>query len=79
MRDLKKVIQRTFALRQQRLQDRTKISWRYIWRTYDLQCCGSGSDVLRSDAELVSAYGVRNRSNVKFVKKLRRKSPRQDL
>ncbi|KAF5286588.1 hypothetical protein FQA39_LY16271 [Lamprigera yunnana] len=35
--DLKKSIQRSFELRQQRLRSKTKISWKYIWKTYHLQ------------------------------------------
>ncbi|GJQ81339.1 hypothetical protein Trydic_g20551 [Trypoxylus dichotomus] len=50
VRDLKKTIQRAFGLKQQRQRSKTKISWRYIWRTYNLQ---HGSEVLRNDNELV--------------------------
>nr|XP_022905031.1 LOW QUALITY PROTEIN: carbohydrate sulfotransferase 11-like [Onthophagus taurus] len=68
VRDLKKTIQRTFWLRQQRLRSKTKISWSYIWKTYDLKCSGN---VLSDDREYVSVYGIRNKSEIEFVKKLR--------
>ncbi|KAK9751690.1 Ubiquitin-like domain [Popillia japonica] len=74
VRDLKKTIQRAFSLKQQRQRSKTKISWRYVWRTYNLQ---HGSEVLRNDNELVSEYGVRNGSDIKFIKRLRKKSRRE--
>lgn len=65
MRDLKKAIQRTFNLKQQRLKSKTKISWRYVWRTYHLQY---DVHAMKDDKELVANYGVRNKSEIRFVK-----------
>lgn len=69
VRDLKKAIQRAFSLRQQRMKSRTKVSWSYVWRTYHLR---HDSHTMRDNDELVSNYGVRNKSNVVFVKRLRK-------
>lgn len=44
----------------------TKISWRYIWRTYYLEYDG---EPLTDDSQLLSHYGVRNKSNLRFIKK----------
>jgi U11/U12 small nuclear ribonucleoprotein SNRNP25 len=71
VRDLKRAIQRNFTLRQQRLRSKTKISWRYVWRTYDLLHWGKP---MGKDGELVSAYGVVNKSEIRFGKKLRGKA-----
>lgn len=67
MRDLKRAIQRSFYLRQQRLRSKTKLSWRYVWRTYHLQ---HGGVTMRNDRELVVDYGVKNKSEICFVKRL---------
>ncbi|GLV36669.1 uncharacterized protein CBL_02496 [Carabus blaptoides fortunei] len=69
VRDLKKAIQRAFELKQQRSRSRSKISWIYIWKTYYLQ---HDSVVMRDDQELVSAYGVVNKAQIRFVKRLRK-------
>lgn len=45
---------------------RTKISWKYIWRTYHLECDGT---ILRDDRQPVVNYGIRNKSVLGFVKK----------
>lgn len=72
--DLKKAIQRAFTLRQKRQHSKTKISWKYIWETYNLQF---KSEVLRDDNALVSEYSIKNKSDIKFIKKLRKKSKRE--
>lgn len=69
VKDLRKAIQRSFNLRQQRLRSKTKISWKYVWRTYQLQ---HDTHIMRDDNELVAAYGVRNKSEIHFVKRLRK-------
>lgn len=66
---LKKAIERSFNLKQKRLKSRTKISWRYVWRTYHLQVDGR---TMRNGNELVATYGVRNKSEISFVKRLRK-------
>ncbi|KAJ8956323.1 hypothetical protein NQ318_015061 [Aromia moschata] len=75
--DLKKAVKRAFTLRQQRQRIKTKISWRYIWRTYQLQNVESGR-VMRDDNKQVSEYGIVNRSEIRFVKKLRKHSDRSE-
>lgn len=57
-------------MRQIRQKSKTKISWRYIWKTYYLQ---HGTEIMRNDNELVANYGVRNRSEIQFVKRLTKK------
>ncbi|KAL1500854.1 hypothetical protein ABEB36_006278 [Hypothenemus hampei] len=69
--DLKKAIQRHFSLKQQRQKSKTKISWRYIWRAYWLQNISNGR-ILKINKELVSNYGVVNRSELRFVKKVKK-------
>ncbi|KAI8428295.1 hypothetical protein MSG28_002501 [Choristoneura fumiferana] len=36
IRDLKKAVARHFEIYQQRIGSKVKISWKYIWKTYDL-------------------------------------------
>lgn len=69
--DLKRAIQRNFTLRQQRLRSKTKISWRYIWRTYDLIHWGKP---MSKDGEFVTSYDIVNKSEIRFAKKLRGKT-----
>lgn len=45
---------------------RTKISWKYIWRTYHLECDGT---ILRDDRRPLVGYGIRNKTVLGFVKK----------
>lgn len=47
------------------------ISWRYIWRTYLLDFHGTR---LTDDNQLVNAYGIGNKSVLKFVKKKTKQS-----
>lgn len=49
-------------------QQLTRISWQYIWRTYYLEYDG---EPLTDDKQLLSHYGVRNKSNLRFVKKIK--------
>ncbi|CAG9815220.1 unnamed protein product [Phaedon cochleariae] len=71
--DLKKAIKRSFTLRQQRQRIKTKISWRYVWRTFHLQNVQNGQ-VMRDDKKEVSEYGIANKSEIRFVKRLRKES-----
>ncbi|XP_053708018.1 U11/U12 small nuclear ribonucleoprotein 25 kDa protein [Synchiropus splendidus] len=68
--DLKKAIRRFMELKQQREGGVKHISWRYIWRTYSLVFQGEKLD---DDKMKLKDYGIRNRDEVTFVKKLRRK------
>lgn len=47
----------------------TKISWRYIWRTNFLVF---DNEKLINDRQLLTHYGVGNRSVLKFLKKTKR-------
>ncbi|KAF7284042.1 hypothetical protein GWI33_022661 [Rhynchophorus ferrugineus] len=67
--DLKKAIKRSFILKQLRQKSKTKISWKYIWKTFWLQNTQNGK-VLKNDKELVTIYGVANRTELRFVKRL---------
>lgn len=71
--DLKKAIKRHFELQQIRKKDKTKISWKYIWRTYHLQLENRDLD---NDKILLKDYGLRNYSQVNFIKKRRLKNIR---
>lgn len=70
VKDLKSAIQRNFSLRQQREKIKSKISWKYVWKTYNLQHEGM---TLKRNRDLVTDYGVRNKSELKFVKRLNNK------
>ncbi|XP_017284800.1 U11/U12 small nuclear ribonucleoprotein 25 kDa protein [Kryptolebias marmoratus] len=68
--DLKKAIRRFMELKQQREGGVKHISWRYVWRTYHLIFQG---EKLEDDTMRLKDYGIRNRDEVTFMKKLRKK------
>ncbi|XP_055507145.1 U11/U12 small nuclear ribonucleoprotein 25 kDa protein isoform X1 [Leucoraja erinacea] len=68
--DLKKAIQRYIQLKQQREGGTEFISWKYIWRTYHLTFNG---EKLTDDKMKLKDYAIRNRDEVTFIKKLRKK------
>ncbi|XP_072415556.1 U11/U12 small nuclear ribonucleoprotein 25 kDa protein isoform X1 [Chiloscyllium punctatum] len=68
--DLKKAIQRYVQLKQEREGGTQYISWKYIWRTYHLTFNG---EKLTDDKMKLKDYGIRNRDEVTFIKKLRKK------
>lgn len=68
--DLKKAIQRFVQLRQEREGGIQHISWSYVWRTYHLTSAG---EKLTEDRKRLRDYGIRNRDEVSFIKKLRQK------
>lgn len=81
VRDLKAAFRRSYTTYQKRQQSaqndnpRTSfneaipnISWKYIWRTYYLQ---NDTDPLIDDERPLRAYGVGNKSVLKFVKKIK--------
>ncbi|KAB0371621.1 hypothetical protein FD755_016559 [Muntiacus reevesi] len=68
--DLKKAIQRYVQLRQKREGGIQHISWSYVWRTYHLTSAG---EKLTEDWKKLRDYGIRNRDEVSFIKKLRQK------
>lgn len=70
MRDLKKAVARHFEINQKRNQNKVKISWKYIWKTYNL-CYDS--TVLENDDDCIQHYGVVNKVKLQFKKKRRKK------
>uniref|UniRef100_A0ACB8FK47 Uncharacterized protein n=1 Tax=Sphaerodactylus townsendi TaxID=933632 RepID=A0ACB8FK47_9SAUR len=67
--DLKKALQRFLQLRQERQGGVRHISWRRVWRTYSL---AFGGEKLDDDRKKLREYGIRNRDEVSFVKRLRK-------
>lgn len=70
VRDLKKAIRRHFELHQRRTGNKVKISWRYIWKTYNLNF---DSLTLDDDESNISDYGVTNKVTLSFKKKRKSK------
>ncbi|XP_010618948.1 U11/U12 small nuclear ribonucleoprotein 25 kDa protein isoform X2 [Fukomys damarensis] len=68
--DLKKAIQRYVQLKQEREGGIQHVSWSYVWRTYHLTSAG---EKLTEDRKRLRDYGIRNRDEVSFIKKLRQK------
>ncbi|XP_051741974.1 U11/U12 small nuclear ribonucleoprotein 25 kDa protein [Ctenopharyngodon idella] len=68
--DLKKAIRRYMELKQQREGGVKHISWKYVWRTFHLVFNGEKLD---DDKRKLKDYGIRNRDEVTFLKKLKKK------
>lgn len=68
--DLKKAIRRFMELKQQREGGVKHVSWKYVWRTFHLVFNG---EKLEDDNRKLKDYGIRNRDEVTFLKKLRKK------
>ncbi|CAH1238150.1 SNRNP25 [Branchiostoma lanceolatum] len=68
--DLKHAISRYVTLKQTREGGTTQISWRYIWRTYWLSFDG---EKLSQNNKKLKDYGIRNRAELRFIKRLRSK------
>ncbi|XP_019635137.1 PREDICTED: U11/U12 small nuclear ribonucleoprotein 25 kDa protein-like [Branchiostoma belcheri] len=68
--DLKHAISRYVTLKQTREGGTTQISWRYIWRTYWLTFDG---EKLSQNNKKLKDYGIRNRAELRFIKRLRSK------
>ncbi|XP_015667476.1 U11/U12 small nuclear ribonucleoprotein 25 kDa protein [Protobothrops mucrosquamatus] len=66
--ELKKALRRFVQLRQERQGGARHISWRHVWRTYSLTF---GGEKLADDRKKLREYGIRNRDEVSFVKRLR--------
>ncbi|KAJ8384025.1 hypothetical protein AAFF_G00212690 [Aldrovandia affinis] len=71
--DLKRAVRRFLELKQQREGGVKHVSWRYVWRTFHLAFEG---DRLEDDRMKLKDYGIRNRDEVTFLKKLRKKNYR---
>ncbi|XP_001199326.2 U11/U12 small nuclear ribonucleoprotein 25 kDa protein [Strongylocentrotus purpuratus] len=70
VQDLKSAIKRYFELKQDREEIKKKISWRYVWRSYYL--CFEG-EKLTDDYKKIRDFGIRNRAEVTFAKRLHSK------
>ncbi|CAG9784116.1 unnamed protein product [Diatraea saccharalis] len=68
--DLKKAVARHFEIYQKRIGNKVKISWRYIWKTYDLSYDGL---ILDNDCSPIEHYGVVNKVTLHFKKKRKKK------
>lgn len=71
--DLKNAIERYVMLKQMREDGIRSVSWRYVWRTYWL-CFGQKQDAqkLSEDNKELRDYGIRNKSELEFLKKLKK-------
>ncbi|XP_039630465.1 U11/U12 small nuclear ribonucleoprotein 25 kDa protein [Polypterus senegalus] len=68
--DLKKAIRRYVELKQQREGGIQCIGWKYVWRTFHLVFQG---EKLEDDKMKLKDYGIKNRDEITFLKKLRKK------
>lgn len=72
--DLKKAVERTFNLQNKRRPESAfrdvRISWRYVWKSFWLYF--EGQKLTENKAKLKD-YGVRNNSEITFIKRLRNK------
>ncbi|RVE46206.1 hypothetical protein evm_009164 [Chilo suppressalis] len=68
--DLKKAVARHFEIYQKRIGNKVKISWKYIWKTYDLSYDGL---ILDNDCSSIEDYGVVNKVTLQFKKKRKKK------
>ncbi|XP_071498930.1 U11/U12 small nuclear ribonucleoprotein 25 kDa protein-like [Diadema antillarum] len=71
VRDLKNAIRRYIELQQDRDGTKKKLSWRYVWRAFYLAFDG---EKLTEDRKKLKEYGIRNRAEVTFVKRLHSKA-----
>ncbi|CAH2239020.1 jg23582 [Pararge aegeria aegeria] len=71
VRELKKAIARHFEIYQQRTGSKVKISWKYIWRTYNLSF---DSFTLDDNDSCIGNYGISNKDTLSYKKK--RKKPK---
>lgn len=66
--DLKMAIRRHAMLRMARKGVKRVLSWKYVWKTYWL---GFEGELLKEDTALLRDFGIRNNSQLTFVKRLR--------
>lgn len=69
--DLKRAIAKFMNLKLKRQKKNTKISWRYIWKTYWLY---HESQKLKDDNALLTDYSIKNKSKVTFIKAIHDKN-----
>ncbi|KAL1425250.1 hypothetical protein MTO96_019400 [Rhipicephalus appendiculatus] len=65
--DLKKAIRRHVTLRMARKGVKRVLSWKYVWKTFWLSFDG---ELLKDDKALLRDFGIRNNSQLTFVKRL---------
>ncbi|XP_053603174.1 U11/U12 small nuclear ribonucleoprotein 25 kDa protein [Plodia interpunctella] len=68
--DLKKAIARHFELYQKRTGSKVKVSWKYVWRTYDLNFEGI---ILDDNCSKIDNYGVTNKVTLTFKKRKKKR------
>lgn len=68
--DLKRAICRHVTLKQERENGTLHISWKYVWKSYWLYFNG---EKLTKDNRPLKEYGIRNKDEVTFIKRLRPK------
>ncbi|XP_061193717.1 U11/U12 small nuclear ribonucleoprotein 25 kDa protein-like [Saccostrea echinata] len=66
--DLKHAIKRHMTLKLSRSKGKKHISWKYIWKRYWLYFEGQK---LNEDKKPLKEYGIRNRDEVTFIKRLK--------
>ncbi|CAH2067486.1 unnamed protein product, partial [Iphiclides podalirius] len=64
--DLKKAIARHFEIHQKRTGSKVKISWKYIWKTYNLSFDGI---ILDNNSSPIDDYGITNKVRLCFKKR----------
>ncbi|ESO85328.1 hypothetical protein LOTGIDRAFT_68319, partial [Lottia gigantea] len=67
---LKEAIKRYVVLKQSRAGDTQHLSWKYIWRRFWLYF---DNQKLTEDGKCLKEYGIRNKCEVTFVKRLQSK------
>ncbi|KAH3896915.1 U11/U12 small nuclear ribonucleoprotein 25 kDa protein-like [Dreissena polymorpha] len=65
--DLKHAIKRHFVLQQNRAKGPTKLSWKYVWKRHWLYFDGQR---LTDDNMKIKDYGIHNKDEVTFMKRL---------
>ncbi|VVD01968.1 unnamed protein product [Leptidea sinapis] len=66
VKQLKASIERHFEIFQRRCGNKVKISWKYIWRTYNLDFDGI---ILDDNNSCIDNYGICNKVTLNFKKK----------
>ncbi|XP_043282148.1 U11/U12 small nuclear ribonucleoprotein 25 kDa protein [Venturia canescens] len=72
--DLKKAIRRYTDLALKRERVKTKISWKHVWKKYQLSFNDS---ILSDDSANIKNYGISNRTELHFIKRIREKNKRK--
>jgi len=69
--DLKKAIKRYTDLALKREKVKKKISWKHVWKKYQLRF---NDTVLDNDNENIKNYGISNKVELSYAKRLREKN-----